>query len=354
MLRHIDGFDHYGANTALLLNGPYAQASSVTLDATAARTGTRGLKLTAGTGILRRVLGADLSEVGIGFAFKVNSLPSGSTDLTLCQLRDNGNYQIVTLTLSSTGQIIATRGGNTGALLGTSSPVVYTGSYQHLETLFVCDASGGAIEVRLNGVTVLNITGADTLTHETTVGVFSTALPAQYAMGGTRVAILNSADMWIDDLMCWDTLSGDEIVDFVGDKKVYTRFPDADTATNDWVPSSGSESFEMLNNNPPIDTDYLSAEAMGDTVIVGIEDLPPEVISIAAIMTASRLWKSDAGVGSVIASIISGASESDGADNALSLAPTYYHDVHATDPATGAPWTLSGFNAAQYQLYRSA
>lgn len=351
MLRHGDGFDHYGDDETLLLQGPYAQASNVTLVNTP-RTGTRALKLQSAVGVLRRVFGEPLDEFGLGFAFNVASLPLESDALSFAQFRDDNNWGVVTLLMSSTGQIVAMRGGNGGTEIGRSSPVVLTGSYQHFECNVVSDLVAGAVECRINGVTVLNVTGEDTLTH-TGLGGPSTLLPSQWAIGATAGAITGSVDMVIDDLFFRDAQSGSFNNTFVGDKKVYTVFPTADTAVEDWVPSSGVDSYQMVNNNPPVDTDFLSSSTVADETDLELDALPAEVVSIAGVFIVTRMWKSDAGDGSVTPGMVSGATQQDGEEHALSLSPTDYIDVFEVDPNTASPWSVVGFNAAKSAITRT-
>lgn len=355
MLRWMDGFDHYGNDATLMQDGSYA-AASVTLRTDRPRSGTHQCRITAGDdGGLRRVFGDDLEEVGVGYAFYIPTLPTNSGSLCLAEFRDNANIAQFGICVTSTGQVFCYRGGGEngpqfGAILDTSGVCVVAQSYQHFEVRGLCDDAVGAVEVRLNGVTVLNLTGANTKAARA-----ADAIIAQVFVGAAGEAVIGFpgyVDM--DDFFCWDTLSGSENNDFVGDKKVYTVFPDADTATEDWTPSVGSDSFEMLNNSPPIDdTDYLVTDDVGARTIVGLQDLPEGIVAIAGVMFATRTWKTDAGNSKVQVGSISAGSETDGVIHAVSMAPTYYTDVFEHDPNTSALWTVAGFNASQALVERT-
>lgn len=353
MLRWMDGFDHYGSDAALLTQGVYAQATGVTLSNANPRTGTRCARINPLTGDrgLRRVFGADLQEVGIGYAFNIPTLPTDSETLILAAFADNAYEVQCSLVMSSTGQILLYRSYPTanvpGPLLATSAPCVSAGAYNHFEVRMFCDDYGGACEVRLNGVTVLNVTGVD-----------NAAIPGAI-MAQVKIGMLNNvyqdfpAYMDVDDLFCWDA-TGALNNDFVGDKKVYTRFPDADTATEEWTPSTGVNSFAMLDNVPPLDgTEYLEAQTAPAQTIVGLADLPAEVVSIAGLMTATRLFKTDAGNAKVEVGIINGSDSTIAPEHPATMAATYYHDIFEADPATGLPWTVSGFATARLSLDRT-
>lgn len=351
MLRWADGFDHYGAS-ARLRDGQaaYASASGVTLDTTNPRTGAACARLTGGfeTG-LRRIYGADLQDAGVGYAFFIPTLPSNSTSLCLASWRDNGNVTQSCIMVSSTGQVVLRRGSNTGPIIATSAPCVYDGAYQHFEAKLALGDTDGACEVRINGVTVLNISGVDTRTGGPEIGQVQVGCDSQGVFGFP-------AYMLVDDIFAWDsTGSGSEVNDFIGDKKAYTRLPAGDTPTADWVPSVGSLQYPMLDNVPPQDaTQYLQADDVGEATQVTLAPFPAEIVAVTGVYVVTRLFKTDAGAANAQVSVVSGASVEAGTDRALSTAPVWYGDVFETDPATGAPWLLADLNDAELLLERTA
>ncbi len=352
MLLFMDGFDHYGADSALLTQGVYASASGVTLSAATPRTGARSARIAGGfeTG-LRRVFGGDKDVAGVGYAFLIPALPTNSNSVCLATFRDNANVAGVSLYVSSTGQLVLRAGGGPGGpgvVLASSLPVVSAGSYEHFETRIAFGGPGvGTFEARLNGVTVLNATGIDT------AGASDELAQVQIGTSGQGVFGF-PAFMAVDDLFAWDDEAGSGPDDFVGDKKVYTTLPDADTAVEEWSLSVGVNSFALLNNVPPLDgSEYLFAEDPDVQTVVGLSDLPAEVVTITAVMTAVRAFKTDAGDAKIQVGMISSATEADGTEKPLTQAPRYHHDVFPVDPATAAAWTLAGFNAATLSLDRT-
>lgn len=359
MLRGMDGFDHYGDDASLMLDGQYAEVNA-SISSANPRSGTRHLRITpenqAG---YRWVYGDDLEEAGHEYAFWVPNLPTDSLTWVLAEFRNNDNEQQFGIRVTTTGQVqlYQSNGGDvgTGITLATSKAnVVKTKAYQHFGVRGRCDSVTGSCEVRLNGVTVLNVSGKDTKgtgSHDSVI--------AQVVVGAPRnsvSALPNPLD--IDDATWWDTETGSDssglINDFVGDKKIYTEVPDADTSTEEWTPSEGTDSFAILANIPPSDDDeYLTAETSGLATRVSLSDLPGSVVAISAVMTVVRAWKTDAGDSKIKVGMVSGGEEDDGAMHALSEAPTYFSDVHETDPATGTLWTVDGFNAAELVLERT-
>jgi hypothetical protein len=342
----MDGFDHYGEGSvgiANALNGAYASFGTFsTITGTNARTGLGSLVCENNSG-WRRVFAQARTTFGVGAAFYCPALPGIEGSTVLFNYQDNGAGSQVQFWLDTSGTISARQGTFGNLLLGqTVGPVVPAKAYTHIETKVFCDASAGTVEVRVNGVTVLMATGLDT----DPTGAHSIAQVSASVS-------FSDAGFQIDDLFAWNTAGG-EIVDFVGDKKVYTEFTGSDTAQADWVPSVGGSGSALLATNPPNDgVDYVEAGVAGDLSIYGITDLPGTVVSIAAVMTATRMWKTDAGSAHVTVGMISDSANDDGADHSITSAPTYWHDVFETDPATGAPWTLAGFNAAEVFIDRT-
>lgn len=351
MLRAADPFDQYGGDASLLTQGPYAQATGVSVLNTNPRTGTYHARISPNTGDrgLRRVYGLDLQEAGIKYAFYIPQLPSDSNTMILAGWADN-NYDVqASLSVSSTGQVILWRGKPNGpgpVVLATSAPVIISGGYQHFEAVLFCASVGGACEVRIDGVTVLNVTGVNTQAQATDV------------IGQVKVGLFDNVwldfppYMDIDDYALWDT-TGYQNADFIGDKKVYLLLPNADTAEESWVPSSGSDSYEMINNVPPINGEYLTAANPGDISQFALENLPAEVVSVAGVVALARLVKTDAGNAKVRIGIDSSGTLEEGADLPITMAPTYQQSIFELDPDTDAPWTVSGVNAAQLQLNRT-
>jgi hypothetical protein len=358
MLIWMDGFDHYGGDSALLVDGSYAGIISSSLSNAHVRTGPYALEI-LGEGFdvgARRVLGADYTTVGLGYAFYLPNLPLDSVSLCLAQFRDDNDFAQCGIWLTSSGQVEGWQGGGpsngkaAGTILGTSGQVVVDLAFQHFECRVTCDPVAGAIEVRIDGVTVLNLTGINTQGTSC----------ATTNIGQVQIGTPGSADtglpdgIWIDDLFAWNN-TGAFNNDFVGDKKVYTQFPSFDTSQQDWTISTGSSSAAILATQPPNDSaDFLEATTAGELTIVGVGGLPSEVVSIAGVEIVSRTFKTDAGTAMAQLGLLNGSANADGANRSITEAPTYYTDIIEADPATGAPWTVAGFNTAELFVERTS
>lgn len=356
-LQFIDGFDHYGTGAGSLTamaNGVYANVGQTGPSNTQVRTGTYGLKMAAvSNDFYRRVFSGSVATAGLGYAHWCGSLPVNNATYILAAFRDSGNLDQCAIVLQSTGAIAAYRGngainGSYSALLGTSSPVIVTSSWQHIECRVTIDDTVGTVEVRVDGVTVLSLTGKDTKAT-------ATAGTAQVMWGrGSDSIGTPVVTEYIDDLFAWDTTGGANN-DFIGDRRVRTIFPDGNAATQEWAVTGAASAYQAINEAAPDgDTSYISASTSPTTSEFTLQDAPVSVGAISGAQTYVYAKKTDAGTATMQVSMLSGVSVSAGADRPVTTAYTYWMDMHPVDPATGAPWTRDGLNAATLRVRRTS
>lgn len=342
MLLFMDGFDHYGADASRMLEGVYSEINGVSIINTS-RTGPRAMRVHAGTNNsgARRVLLTEDSTVGVAYAFNLNRLPTDGRSLALVQFLDQENGRACTITVLPTGAIQYKTGGWEGTVELTSVPCILPGSYQHFE----CEVTGGGVEVRINGVTRLSGTSVT----QSAGPIRQVVIAGAYGFPKTGAVNLFFD---VDDLAVRDG-TGTRNNDFIGDQKVYTRFPDTDGPEEEWTVSEGVNSYAMLDNVPPLDsTEYLSAAEPGLRTSVGIAAFPAEIVAISGVYTATRIFKTDAGNAKVAVGVQSGGEEELNPEHPISTAPVWYGDVFEDDPATNAPWLVTGANAANVVIER--
>ena len=353
MLLWIEGFDHYGVDSDVnirtrMLNGVYADVNaSCDFVGVAGRVG-QGCEFN-GVSELRRNLAGTTVEAGVGIGYSLNTptLPSSaSNEILLASFSDSSNADQCSFTLSATGSIKlrAISGGGT-QLAESSAGVIVAAAEQHIE-IYVVVANLGSYEVRVNGVTVFS-GSADTQGQ-------ATAQTVQVSWGNLGGA----SPAWVcDDVFTWDT-TGSINNNFIGDRKVYTVFPVADTVDADWIPNLGGTGYTQIDDATPDDaTTYVESTVVGDTSTYDWDNLPAEVLSISGVQIYSRMLKTDAGNGSVTHTVVSDDASSPvptdtGNTHALTVAFAYYADVFETDPATGVQFTRGGFDNSQITITR--
>lgn len=339
-----DGFDHYGSRGPML-DGPYLEVgTSVTLSTAQARTGARSILLSANQVALRRGLGAPRDRVGLGAAFYFTTFPTQNGDCILFQWRDTGNTAHVSLVLNSDGTLQFRRGTGGGTVIGPqSAQVMGANSWNHVEACVAFSDTAGTVEARVNGVVVISATGLDT--------VNTANIPC------TQVVIFNRTSAaagvaHIDDVFAWDAI-GAINADFLGDCRVYTIAPNANTAFAEWAANSGQPWDAIDDAAPDDDGTYITTATVGAESQFELANLPADVVSVRGVVLATRMRKTEAGDAFVRVGMVSGAFEGYGDDRAITTAYVTYHDVIERDPQNGASWTPAAVNNAKLKIERT-
>ena len=268
----------------------------------------------------------------IGFAYKHQNgsgqlvgLYQGSTSYPQCELNVNSSDEIEIKSNS--------------VVLGTGSTQMVTGQWYYIEWK-VQIGDSAATELRINGVTDIDITGVDTKKYagdDVSLIVF--------------YALMSSGDC-IDDIYVLDGASG--LNDFLGEVEIEAIFPNSDYGTCDWTCSTGTDHYALVDDNPPDDdSTYVSTDTVdhkdlfdyqdvsGDAGILGIQ-----INTLARVESAAR---------NLTPMVRSGGIEY--AQTAQSVTDTSYDEfvtILETDPNTSSAWTVTNLNAAQFGVKMTA
>lgn len=359
----------YGTTVANMLNGVWAEFQSTVGTSYSALVidpdptiGSNGIVFTASSSTSssgnasqsgRLALPAEVTTLGLAFRFWLAKLPSTATAAPFISFRNNANVDILTLRVSTTGQLVAVTGASAdgigGSTLGTSNPVLTANAYHHVEIKTTMGAGTGALEVRVNGVVASGLTLSGLALGSNNI--------AQFVLGCSDPA--GSADSTMKaywkDLIVWDT-TGSHVNDFQGAVAVRDIVPDADVSLN-WTPSTGATGWDLIDEGDtgPNDADYISADnSLPSPAVFTMTDLPPDVVSVRAVMPIGRLVKSDGGDCTVQISVSpNNIDYDDGADRPITVASTYWWDVSYLSPDTGSAWTPTEVNSMRYKVNRT-
>lgn len=299
---------------------------------------------------LRRVLpSGSQATVGVASRWWLSELPDNHDRSACLEFRDSTNAIQCSIMVETTGIIAAYRGQpNYGTLLGrTSVPVITAAAWSHIEVKAVIDDAAGAIEVRVNELSVLDLSSIDTKNT-------ANAGCAQIEFSdNTQGGAGETPDFYLKDAVCWNA-SGSYNNDFMGDVQVVTLTPDADVSFN-WDASTGTTGFNLIDESIPDDADYISADATPPAASVfGLSDLDPDVVTVKALMPVMRALKTDGGTANVQMSMRSDASDDAGTNHPITVAATYWFDISEEDPDTSTAWTPVSVDAAQLVINRTA
>lgn len=260
--------------------------------------------------------GSTTANLSIGYGVKPDFLGN-------CILFDfrSGGSSICTLEMTSTGTIVAKRGGTS---LGASSAILVAASWAYVECEFTRHASAGVFKAYVNGVQVLNLTAQNTGAND---------------IDTIRVGV-QGVSFSMDDLYCTNAATK------LGECRIDTLYPTADTAQKDFTASTGTSNYACVDDTHYDLTDYVIGAAAGNKDYYTMGDLGFNPLTIFAVQAVSQAKKDDATTRTYRANVKSGSTEGHGTTRGLGTSYVIYSDIFETDPNTSAAWTQSGVNGA--------
>lgn len=335
----VDGFDVYngvGINTGLRAKWSTGDTAGMTMQA--GRFGDQCLRSSNGSGgfpFVYRDLGANYSTLAFGCAVRIGTMPSGTFGPQI-QFRDGATSQCGFM-FQADGSIMAQRGGgdgNGGTSLGvTATGLILANTWYYIESEITVHNSTGAMKLFIDGVAVLTLTGLD---NAGTANNYAN----QMRIGGNQSA--GALNFEFDDIYVVDAATR------LGERRVETLRPTADTAEKDFTRSAGSDNYPLVDElTTNGDTDYVQGSTVGDLDLYDFANLSSTPTTINAVQVSSFCCKTDATARSVALQVKSGATSSDGSNFTLSSSYTKIDRILATDPNTAAAWTAANVNAAQ-------
>lgn len=241
MLVWADNFSMYGAASTPMLDGLYVELADISFhddpdgvsSGKVLQLGSSGLN----DAVARLVLPTAQPIVGIASRIWLPALPTAN-DQDVCPhvFRNVSNGNIVAIKVTNTGRIQARSTTSTGTLFGeTSTPVVTANAWNHIETKVVRDAAAGTIEVRVNGVTRLSLSGL-------ALGANDIAQVTPYTGEGSGGS---ERPYFTKDFVVWDG-TGTQNNDFLGQVSVFWRKPIATLVAGGWQSNANADADDTV------------------------------------------------------------------------------------------------------------
>lgn len=345
-LIHLDGFESYtdqttpifAANSGLLsITGI---GSNMTFFGAFGRYSYSGLKIVNSAYHVLFTLSDPVSGgVIVGIAVKRLSEAApvyNASEGIIIGLKEDSTYH---LKLHSVGSEIEVHNGN-GTLLGTTSGAnILYDSWVYLEVKAVIDDSVGSVEVHANEVEVLALSSVDTKNGGTgAINVISLNCPR------------NDQHMVFDDLYICDTSGAAPCNDFLGDVRVDQLLPNAAGTYTQFTPSAGSN-YENVDETgySDGDTTYNETDSVGNKDSYNLASLPspPSGTAIFGVRNVAVMRKTDVGARTAKQLLITGATETAGAEVSLSDSYQIFHQIFELNPADSAPFQDADINAIE-------
>lgn len=236
---------------------------------------------------------------------------------------------------------------NNGVLVANSSPfAVFENTWYYFQIKYTI-SGGTATPVVVTATCLVDgtnrVSGSGTSASNTTGYLLRTPTVNYHKFSNTVV----NGRTFFKDLYIFDTTGG-HTNDFAGDCTFIYVVPDGDVTTQ-WTPSSGTVHFSLVNEVPPDgDSSYVQSTGTNNLDNYTWQDIPVFSGTIVAAQYLGFLRKTGEGQRSVKLTVGTGSFDQTSDEFFLNDNYLYYRLPLGTDPATGAQWTQSGFNATKF------
>jgi len=334
-----DGFDLY---SAAQITRKWDGANYTTGEMVTGRDGVGQAFWPKGTTYTWKILPSNYQTVILGFSIKFEDLTSHAAGLIY--FNDGDGTTQVTIDLDTSGHIEARR-ANSGTLLGTSTFAFSAGTWYTLEVKVKVDNTTGTVDVYVDGVSVLALTGQDT---QDNANAYCNRIYIRQS--GTANAC------YFDDLyiLAVDATTPN---DFLGKNfRIRSIVPNADGTYEELSPSAGTDHYALVDEIPPTDdTDYIQSATVNQRDSFNFAALTINASSILAVQANILARRIDATARSIQRLARIGGSDYASSDKALSSTSfLYYLDMMLTNPATSGAWSASAIDDAEFGLKVSA
>lgn len=337
----MESFDFYGANIANALLRGYTRGSnsSAIASGASARTGTSYLNINnsnPNNQWFQKALDSAQTIVGQGVGINFQSVPTLTGGVHIGLRWGSSNRTIIQVVLNPLLGFNVY--GGTTLLGSTTNNLIVTGTYYWIEGKVICGTGGTAsFELRVNGATVLTITGL------TIVSLNVCALGKE--IGGEGSA-------FYDDWVIWDG-NGTQNNDFLGDRRIVTLYPNADTALAQWTPTPAGTGFSCIDEANPSDTDFVTANNAGDISEFNKQAIPADVNTVAAVCPVARAFKDSAGPSTFRVGINSAGNVINSGEFLPNTTVAYFSQIFEENPNGNIPWTKAAVDASSIRLTRA-
>lgn len=345
-LLFMEGFEGYGAvGDAVNLDAMLTRYSRVDLTSdpstgTTIQAGTIGGKCLRVFGSannnfwISQVLGSDSTFI-CGFRFRFDALPTATQKLLF--IYDASGTEKATLQISTGGVLsfVSTIGGT--GITGTGATLSINTWYWIEFKVKFATGTGGDYTLKVDG------SSAQTQSGINTVG-FGNSVWSSFGVD-SPVLSTSAKYYWFDDFYVADSTGSDNNT-MLGDVRVIGLFPDADAGTNQFMPSSGTDHYAVVNEANPSNSTYLDG-ASGDVELFTHADLT-EGGGIFGVSHRVQIEKTEPVAPDAKLKCVSGATTSNGTTEKLSASPYVMERIHELNPDGSSAWTRTTLNAAKF------
>lgn len=320
----------------------YTLASTPEVSTAQARTGGRSLLCNATPENIRRVVASadEHATFIIGVAVYVVALPAVGAEMSLMAFTsDAGGTTHVCVDVTNSGGLQVRRSGVTGPILGSGGSVS-VGAWNFIECRILLSDTVGTVDLRLNGASVISLTGQDTKNVGTKT-VFD-----GFVIGN----IGNQATAHFDDVYVCNG-AGTVNNGFLGDLRVRALLPNGNGNSSQLLGSDGNsvDNYLLVDDPLPDTSDYVGSATLDAKDTYAFGNLPDVSGTVLGVQINAMATKTDTAARNLALVTRSAGTDYDSSDQALpNGSNTFVRHIRELDPATAAAWTREAVNAAEF------
>lgn len=265
------------------------------------------------------------STISAGFAYSVAGFTTSNPFMWLL----SASTYMIGLSLEPDGSIAAGRytSASSRTVLGTSAPgVIAIDTFHYIEVEATINDTTGVFNVYVDGAQELALTSVDTRNGTPTT------------VNTIQIGCYNAVAMLFDDLYITNTATR------LGERRVETLRPSADTATKSFTPSTGSSNYACVDEDLADSSDYVSGSTVGNADLYELTNITGTPSTIDAIQVTMFANKTDAASRNLAAVADIAGTSAQSADFALAASITKLEALMAAKPGGGS-WDLTAVNA---------
>jgi hypothetical protein len=341
-----DGFDNYNSASILYETVSGTPVYSSSYARFAAPAGLPGQGVYLSSGYIQKNMQSNQATLIAKVAYRALSTPSSFTSI-LGFLDGNSSAFQVAVGWNNAGAIEAINGYQHvggGTVIATSAPgVIAPLQWFAVEVLLTVNGASGVLQVWVNGAEVLNLIS------------LNTQFTSNAWANQVRLADSTNPGAYFDDFRVWDNTGSTQNAPIGSgfDSRLLTKLPSGAGGLTQWTPNGASANWQCVDDNPPDgDTTYVSSTSTNYDSYA----LPSAGIVVPPFMVVARSYyrKDDANTRTFQNGVRSGTSNALGATFTAGSSYAFVDSCIPNDPATSAPWTAAGADAAQHLKYEAS
>lgn len=280
-----------------------------------------------------KTLAASQTHVYMGAAVR---LPGLAGDATLFHVVDATNTVRTIVKVNSVGLISV---DVAGSIVMASTNALAAGAWNYIEVRALNSATVGVLEIKVNGVTWLTVTG------NTRQGGGDYKA---FGLGGAPGVFTSSLAVDFDDFYLCNA-SGTTNNTWLGDVRVDTLRPNGAGSNTQLAATPAGNNWDRVNEADTDLNDYVQSTALGQRDTYQYSDLPAMTTpSVLGVQVVSVARKTDAGAANIKNLVKSGATVYQAAAVPLLLQANTHLSIWEVNPNGGVAWTESAVNAAEF------